>query len=288
MLTNFALQAYVLGNVTVLATMQEHSTRAFRTAATDAEAFFKAHDLPSGLRASLRAAMQLRQSDARDHREVMETFPPVLRRKCKRLLYLPLIRDVYIFERTPHTFCSVLSTMLAVDLFLPGTTILTRNMPVFDLYIITSGAVEFVLPPSSDKIPDGADGSLDDHHQEFSGDEGEDGEEADEAAASTEPPFDIFSVGDCFGEVAYLFRLVQPFAVRARTLTRTLALNRDSWKLVLASRPDFARLVEDAVADRLFMLAKEESELPWSPYPELAREVREIRARAAEAAAGCK
>ena len=195
----------------------------------------------------------------------------MLRRRCKRLLYLPLIRDCYLFERTPHTFCSVMSTMLTVDLFLPGTTILTRSMPVFDLYIVTSGAVDFVLPPAADVVT-GPDGSLDDHHEEeFAGVESSD--EVEEAAVGQ--PFDVMSVGDPFGEVAFLFRLPQPFAVRARTLTRTLALNRDQWKMVLASRPDFARLVEAVVADRLYVLAKEESELPWSPYPALAKQVRE-------------
>jgi len=70
MASTYALSAYVLGNVTVLATMQEHSTRRFREESADAEDFFRAHEqlLPASLRCSVRAAMQLRQSDARDHR----------------------------------------------------------------------------------------------------------------------------------------------------------------------------------------------------------------------------
>lgn len=202
-------------------------------------------------------------------------FPPVLRRRCKRLLFLPLIRDCYLFDRTPHTFASVLATMMAVDLFLPGTTILTRNLPVFDVYIITSGAVAFVTPPAAD----GGDGSLDEHAEDWVGDEDE---EREEALAATGEPFDVLSVGDAFGEVAFLFRLVQPFAVKARTLVRTLGLNRDCWKLAQASRPDYVQLVEGVVADRLYLLAEEESALPWSPYPHLAQQVREKLAGAAK------
>ena len=267
MLANYGLAAYVIGNMSVLATMQESTTRQFREQAADMESFFDAHLLPEPLRASLRAAMQLRQSDARDHREVMEAFPPVLRRKCKRLLYYPLIKEAYIFYKTPVTFRQVLCTMMTVDLFLPGTAVLTQGLPVFDLYVIISGTAEFVLT-QDDAAAAAAAG---DEHESWGAD------------GVTGEAFDEVGVGDAFGEAPFCFRLVNPFAVRARTLMRTLSLNREGWKAVLASRPDYAALVEDAVAEHVYGMAEEEAGVDGSPWPGLAKAVRAARDGAADA-----
>jgi len=247
MLANFALSAYVVGNMSSMATAQEAGTRLFREQTADMEAFFAAHKLPPVLCESLRQCMQLRQNDARDHREVLQIFPPVLRRKCQRFLYFPMIRDVYIFEKTPPTFARVLSTIVTVELFLPGTAVLTQGLPAFDMFIITSGMAEYVLRPTACAA---------DENDELWG--------ADSCSGEA---FDCVSIGDCIGEAPFVFRLVNPWSVRAYTLMRTLCLNRDHWKSIKTSRPDFAALVEDSIAEHIARMAIEDAEVPESPWP---------------------
>ena len=252
MLANFALSAFVVGNMSSMATAQEAGTRLFREQAADMEQFFKVHSLPKSLCDSLRAGMQLRQNDASDHREVLEVLPPVLRRKCQRYIYYPMLKDVYLFEKTPTTFARVLCTIVSVELFLPGTAILTQGLPAFDLFIITSGVAEFVV-----RSAQCADAETD---ELFSSD-GCSGE-----------AFDSVSVGDCFGEGPFVFRLVNPWSVRAQTLIRTLGLNRDAWKAIKASRPDLIALIEDSVAEHMGNMAADNAEVPDSPWPAFAKE----------------
>ena len=251
MLVNFALSAFVVGNMSSLATAQEAGTRMFREQTADMEAFFKVHSLPKPLCDSLRAGMQLRQNDAMDHREVLQVLPPVLRRKCQRYIYYPMLKDVYIFEKTPSTFARVLCTIVTVELFLPGTAILTQGLPAFDLFVITSGVAEYVLRPAQ---------CAETETDELFGTDGCPGE-----------AFDAVSVGDCFGEAPFVFRMVNPWSVRAQTLIRTLSLNRDNWKAIKASRPDLVALIEDSVAEHMRNMAVENAEVPDSPWPAFAK-----------------
>lgn len=85
------LSAYIIGNVSALATGLD-STREFREQVVHLESFMGAHHLDPGTRRELRQVMQLRQNESLEHREVLETLPPVLRRKLKRMLHRPLIQ----------------------------------------------------------------------------------------------------------------------------------------------------------------------------------------------------
>jgi len=190
-------------------------------------------------------------------REVVELFPPVLRRRCKRLLFLPLIRDCYLFDRTPHTFASVLATMMAVDLFLPGTTILTRNLPVFDVYIITSGAVSFVTPPAAD----GGDGSLDEHAEDWVGDEDE---EREEALAATGEPFD--------GKRAVEIGLANFAVPRDQLRAKTIEFANKLEKL----NPSVLRYTKEAVRAVRHMTAEEARDYLGAKQDSLARADKEI------------
>lgn len=168
------------------------------------------------------------------------------------MLYYPLLAGVYLFESTPATFVSVLSTMMTVDLFLPLTTILQSGLPVFDLYIITSGQALCLEPDQSGDAPD-----------DWLGD----------APSADAAPFAVLGIGDCLGEAAFVFRFVQPFSVRACTILRTLGLSRDGWKAVVASRPDFAGCMRSAIAQRVLRLAAEREKRDggaYSPWPAMA------------------
>jgi CRP-like cAMP-binding protein len=176
-----------------------------------------------------------------------------------------MLRDVYLFDGTPSTFVGVLSTMMAVDLFVPGTLLVTQGLPVFDLYVITSGTCRCTVPHDV-TIADPFSPGLE-----------EQPEWDEETSADCGEAFDELGVGDAFGEPAFCFRIIQPWSVCALSLVRTLSLNRDGWKAVLASRPDYARSVMDSVAERVCARAAEDAEADYSPYPALAKAVRKAQ-----------
>ena len=307
MLINYCISVYIIGNMTILTTQADAETRKFRKQLSDAEAFMDAYQLPPAMQRHLRGVLTLRFNDAQEHREVLDSLPPALRRRVAANLYRPLIERAYIFRGLPSddAFVGVFATSLVVELFMPFVSILTQGNPALELFFVASGTAIAVMS--------GRDGGGIDT-EPIAEDEADAmaAEEADVAAATrvrrgeapqssasggeggplaaarsalaaclprsgqkrarnldrsaTDLEADASShgwassvvhnlrEGDCFGEVAFVFSLPQPWGVRTTSLARMLFIRHDFWERVRGARPHDARelagRISEAVARR--------------------------------------
>jgi len=63
--------------------------------------------------------------------------------------------------------------------------------------------------------------------------------------------------GDCFGEVAFFYNLLQPFTVSTSTICRLLVLKREHWDMLRAAYPADVTLMQRDVARDLSLAAQE-------------------------------
>ena len=307
MLINYCISVYIIGNMTILTTQADAETRKFRKQLSDAEAFMDAYQLPPAMQRHLRGVLTLRFNDAQEHREVLDSLPPALRRRVAANLYRPLIERAYIFRGLPSddAFVGVFATSLVVELFMPFVSILTQGNPALELFFVASGTAVAVMS--------GRDGGIEAEPNAEDEADAMAAEEADAAAASrvrrgnasqssasagesgplaaarsalaaclprsvqkqartldraaTDLEADVSSShgwassvvhnlreGDCFGEVAFVFSLPQPWSVRTTSLARMLFIRHDFWERVRGARPHDARelagRISEAVARR--------------------------------------
>lgn len=68
--------------------------------------------------------------------------------------------------------------------------------------------------------------------------------------------------GDCFGETALVYGLLQPFSVRSKSLCRVLFVRVEQWKKICASHPTDGRIVADIVHQRVKHMAADPAQPP--------------------------
>jgi ankyrin repeat protein len=234
MLSNIGLFAYVVGNMTVLATQADESTRLFRAAFRDLEAYMSLNRLPADVREQMRSYMLLRFNAAEEHREVLDAFPPVLRARVSRLQHLPVLSAAPLLAGCHDAFVDALSCHVSVELFMPGVTILSQFDGSLELFFLASGQAEVLALEEVDEDDGSADG----------------GAEAEESVL-----LETIGEGASFGEVPFLFHLPQPFTVRTATLCRVLCVKREAWAAAEAAHPRDARIAAHAVLAALNIAA---------------------------------
>jgi len=196
MISNIGLIAYVVGNMTVLAVAADQQTHAFRAAFQNLEAYVGVHQLPEDVRAEMRSYMQLRFKSAEDHREVMDSFPPVLLARVSRLLHLPVLAASPLLTGLGSAFVDLLACHVTIELFMPGVTVVSQFDASMELFFLASGTAEVLaLDEAEDKQP---------------------AESLTDSATGAELVLlETIGRGASFGEVPFLFHLPQPFMVRS-------------------------------------------------------------------------
>jgi len=301
MLFNLFLCAWVLGNMTILITQADESTRQFRDKFQRLERYMALHLLPEELQGSLRSCLLLQFSAAQEHRDVLDHFPAVLRTRVQRLLYRPAI-DASLFSAVgSDAFLDSLSCVLQLEVLMAGTQAVTQNEASFEMFLVVSGSAELQLcDPSrgAEEVEDEEDdwpsahgpGPQDSAGYRPAGLSGDDSELsasrpilrrrlsglglASLVGGSTKgarPQADkqperflvrCLEKGDCFGEVAFFYNLLQPFTVSTSSICRLLVLKREHWDMLRAVYPADVTLVQHDVARELNLAAKEFLEGP--------------------------
>jgi len=145
MFFNLFLCAWVLGNMTILITQADESTRQFRVKYQQLERYMSLHLLPGELQSSLRSCLLLQFSAAQERRDVLDTFPAVLKTRVQRLLYRPAI-DASLFSREgSDAFLDSLSCVLQLEVLMADTQAVTQSQAAFEMFLLVSGSAEQLL-----------------------------------------------------------------------------------------------------------------------------------------------
>ncbi|OAY67963.1 Potassium channel AKT2 [Ananas comosus] len=204
MLFNLGLTAYLIGNMTNLVVEGTRRTMEFRNSIRAASNFVCRNHLPPRLKEQIMAYMCLRfRAESLNQQQLMGQLPKSICKSICEHLFLPLIKEVYLFKGVSKEMLLLLMTKMKPEYIPPREDIIMQNESPDDVYIVVSGEVEIV----------------------YSNEEGE-------------QVVGVLSTGDIFGEASALCDRPQSFTFRTRTLSQLLRLKQSTLKEVMQAKQD--------------------------------------------------
>ncbi|KAI4298264.1 hypothetical protein L6164_031842 [Bauhinia variegata] len=229
MLFNLGLTSYIIGNMTNLVVHWTSRTRNFRDTVRAASEFASRNQMPHRIQDQLLSHLCLRfKTEGLKQQETLNGLPKAIRSSIAYHLFFPVVQKVYLFHGVSQDFLFQLVSEMEAEYFPPREDVILQNESPTDLYVLVSGAVDFI-------------GQVDGQDQ-FLG------------KAST--------AGDTFGETGVLYHRPQPFTVRTTELSQILRLQRASLMNALQANAEEAQII----MDNLFTRLKAPERVPASPY----------------------
>ncbi|KAM6552127.1 hypothetical protein CsatB_001935 [Cannabis sativa] len=191
MLFNLGLTSYLIGNMTNLVVHWTSRTRNFRDTIRAASEFAQRNHLPPRVQDQMLSHLCLRfKTEGLKQQETLNSLPKAIRSSIAYHLFLPTVQKAYLFKGVSQDFIFQLVSEMEAEYFPPKEDVILQNEAPTDLYILVSGAVEFISnTPGHDQVIGKA-------HS-----------------------------GDTFGEIGVLCYRPQPFTVRTTELAQILRLN---------------------------------------------------------------
>ncbi|XP_019056062.1 PREDICTED: potassium channel KAT2 [Nelumbo nucifera] len=205
MLSNLGLTSYLIGNMTNLVVHWTSRTRNFRDTIHTASEFAARNQLPSHIADQMLSHICLKfKTEGLKQNETLNGLPKAIRSSIAHHLFFPIIHKVHLFQGVSSDFLFQLVSEMEAEYFPPKEDIILQNETPTDLYILVSGAVDFIV-------------YVDGHEQVLG-----------KAIA-----------GEMFGEIGVLCHRPQPFTVRTTELSQILQLNRSSlMNIIEANKED--------------------------------------------------
>ncbi|KAF7120634.1 hypothetical protein RHSIM_Rhsim13G0194700 [Rhododendron simsii] len=218
MLFNLGLTAYLIGNMTNLVVHWTSRTRNFRDTIRAASEFTKRNQLPQRIEDQILAHICLDfKTEGLKQQETLNGLPKAIRSSIGHFLFFQVVQNVHLFQGVSHDFLFQLVPQMEPEYFPPKEDVILQNESPTDLYIIVSGAVDFIAEIHG--------------QDQFLG----------KAIA-----------GDVFGEIGVLCNRPQPFTVRTAEISQILRLNKTIlMKLIRANTED-----GDTIMSNLFKKVK--------------------------------
>ncbi|CAN6332977.1 unnamed protein product [Urochloa humidicola] len=204
MLFNLGLTAYLIGNMTNLVVEGTRRTMEFRNSVRAASSFVGRNRLPPRLKQQILAYMCLKfRAESLNQQQLMDQLPKSIYKNICEQLFLPVVKDVYLFRGVSREGLLCLVTKMKPEYIPPREDVVVQDEAPDDVYVVVSGEVDAVR---------------------FNG--------VDERVE--------FTLGsrDIFGEVSALSDRAQGFTFRTRTLCQLLRLKQGTLKEAMQSRPD--------------------------------------------------
>ncbi|CAI8590846.1 unnamed protein product [Vicia faba] len=218
MLFNLGLTSYIIGNMTNLVVHWTSRTQNFRDTVKAASEFASRNHLPHRVHNQMLAHICLRfKTEGLKQQEALNDLPKAIRSSIAHHLYFPAMQKVYLFQGVSHDFLFQLVSEMEAEYFPPTEDVILQNESPTDLYILVTGAVNFV------------------HYND-----GNDQVVLGKATAV-----------DTFGEFGVLYHVLQPFTVRTTELSQILRVNKTSLMNVLQANPGDAQIIMDNLLTRL-------------------------------------
>ncbi|XP_010538533.1 PREDICTED: potassium channel KAT1 [Tarenaya hassleriana] len=194
MLFNLGLTSYLIGNMTNLVVHWTSRTRSFRETVRAASEFTSRNQLPPHIQDQMLSHICLKfKTEGLKQQETLNGLPKAIRTSIANYLFFPIVQNVYLFQGVSRDFLFQLVSDVEAEYFPPKEDVILQNEAPTELYILVSGAVEFI------SYVDGQD------------------QVHGKAIA-----------GDAFGEIGVLCCRPQPFTVRTTELCQILRVSRTS------------------------------------------------------------
>ena len=134
--------AYIVGSITLLVVKNDERVGKYREQMRALQGYSTMHSLPHDLRDSMQRHLKLHfyNADAADE-AVLKVYPSSIRRRVLRQLYLPTIRNCYLFSGAKPRFIDAILSICRVELYLPGVEVISQGDYVNDLFILVAGRV---------------------------------------------------------------------------------------------------------------------------------------------------
>ncbi|XP_057949752.1 potassium channel KAT3-like [Malania oleifera] len=209
MLFNLGLTSYLIGNMTNLVVHCTSRTRNFRDRVRAASEFATRNQLPPRIQDQMLSHICLKfKTEGLKQQETLIDLPKAIRSSITHYLFFPIVQTAYLFQGVSNDFLFQLVSEMDAEYFPPKEDVILQNEAPFDLYILVSGAVDFIAYTEG--------------HDQVLG----------KAVA-----------GEMFGEVGVLCHRPQPFTVRTNTLSQILRLNRTSLMNTFQANKEDARII---------------------------------------------
>ncbi|PUZ65873.1 hypothetical protein GQ55_3G260500 [Panicum hallii var. hallii] len=203
MLFNLGLTAYLIGNMTNLVVEGTRRTMEFRNSVRAASSFVGRNRLPPRLKQQILAYMCLKfRAESLNQQQLMDQLPKSIYKSICEQLFLPVVKDVYLFKGVSREGLLCLVTKMKPEYIPPREDVIVQDEAPDDVYVVVSGEVEAVR---------------------FDG--------IDERVEAT------LGARDIFGEASALSDRAQGFTFRTRTLSQLLRLKQATLKEAMQSRP---------------------------------------------------
>nr|DAD33865.1 TPA_asm: hypothetical protein HUJ06_012716 [Nelumbo nucifera] len=219
MLFNLGLTAYLIGNMTNLVVHWTSRTRNFRDTVRAASEFAVRNQLPPHIRDQMLSHICLKfKTEGLKQNETLNGLPKAIRSSIAHYLFFHVIHKVYLFQGVSSDLLFQLVSEMEAEYFPPKEEVILQNETPTDLYILVSGAVDFIA-------------HIDGHDQVLQKE----------------------NAGEMFGEIGVLRHRRQPFTVRTTELSQILRLNKNSLiNIIQANRED-----GNIIMNNLFQKLKE-------------------------------
>nr|CAB3461391.1 unnamed protein product [Digitaria exilis] len=206
MLFNLGLTSYLIGNMTNLVVEGTRRTMDFRNSVRAASSFVRRNRLPPRLKQQILAYMCLKfRAESLNQQQLMDQLPKSIYKSICEQLFLPVVKDVYLFKGVSREGLLCLVTKMKPEYIPPREDVVVQGEAPDDVYVVVSGEVEVIK----------LDGGF---------------EERVEAT--------LLGSRDIFGEVSALSDRPQGFTFRTRTLSQLLRLKQATLKEAMQSRPE--------------------------------------------------
>ncbi|XP_020261938.1 potassium channel AKT2 isoform X2 [Asparagus officinalis] len=204
MMFNLGLTAYLIGNMTNLVVEGTRRTMEFRNNIEEASNFVSRNHLPPRLKQQILAYMCVRfRAERLNQQQLMDQLPKSICKSICEQLFLPVVKDVYLFNGVSREMLLLLVTQMKAEYIPPREDVIMQNEAPDDVYVIVSGEVEIIY---SEEEKEQVVGSL--------------------------------GTGDLFGEVSALCNRTQGFTFRTRTLSQLLRLKHSALREAMQAKQE--------------------------------------------------
>lgn len=212
MLFNLCLSAYILGNMTLLATKNDAQVSEYRTNMQRLHKFMKIRRVPRDLYDSALAHLQLTYDMSQDRDDALRHCPEFIRVRITKHLYKNVALEAYLFQGVSEQFIDQLVANVNVEFFFPGSDLLNEGDDPFAFYCILEGVVDVI------SVENGK-----------------------------EQVCRQLTEGMMFGEEALVCEFAQPWTIRTASWCRMLEFKRVHWRALAERFPRDCRKCQQHV-----------------------------------------
>ncbi|KAI3921852.1 hypothetical protein MKX01_005541 [Papaver californicum] len=217
MFFNLGLTAYLIGNMTNLVVHGTSRTRNFRDMIQAASEFSARNQLPPQIQDQMLSHICLKfKTEDLKQNETLNGLPRAIRSAIAQNLFLPIVQKVDLFQGVSSDFLLQLVSEVEPEYFPPKEDVILQNETPTNMYILVSGAVEFIAS---------INGCAKVHGRAVA--------------------------GDIFGEIGVLCYKPQPFAVRTTKLSQILSLNRTSLTNIIQANKEDGVIIMNNLSQKL-------------------------------------